>query len=136
MADPKQELQAYVEQWYTLFPSGNAAAMAALYTPDARLLLANLPAVSGNKAIGRFLSALAGYADMTCRHEVSDIDLIGDDTAIVTGAGWVDSRPRAGGDVIKDASRFLMVMRREPGNRRWLCHYDMSQHTPDIKNIE
>jgi uncharacterized protein (TIGR02246 family) len=132
MADPRQELETYVRHWYEIFPAGDAAALAALYTPDARLLLANLPRATGNQAIGAFLAGFTRYADLNCRYQVTDVDLIDNDLAVVTGSAWVDALPKAGGAPIKDASRFLMVMKREPSSGKWLCHYDMSQHTPDV----
>lgn len=133
MADPKSELAAYVDHWYEVFPTGDAPALAALYTPDARLLLADLPRVVGHQAIGAFLASFTKYADLNCRHQVSHVDLLADDLAVVTGAAWVEAKPKTGAPSMKDASRFLMVMKREPDSGRWLCHYDMSNRTPDIK---
>jgi uncharacterized protein (TIGR02246 family) len=133
MADVRGELETYVKRWYEIFPAGDAALLAALYTPDARLLLANLPRAAGNQDIGAFLAGFTRYATLDCRYEVTDVDVIGDDLAVVTGSAWVDALPKTGGAPIKDASRFLMVMKRSPTSGEWLCHYDMSQHTPDVK---
>lgn len=133
MADPRSDIKAYLDHWYRVFPAGDAAALAAMYTPDARLLLADLPRASGNQAIGAFLAGFARYASLECRHEVLDVDPIGPDLAVVTGAAWVVATPRSGGDAVKDASRFLMVMKRDRDSGRWLCHYDMSHHTPDVR---
>ncbi|MEM8987409.1 MAG: SgcJ/EcaC family oxidoreductase [Pseudomonadota bacterium] len=132
MTDQKQELKDYVEKWYAVFPKGDAEAMSSLYTEDARLLLANLPKVVGASAIGDFLGSFPTHADMDCRYEVTDIDFLTDDIAVVTGSGWVESKPKAGGDAVHDASRFLMVMKKDSVSGKWRCHYDASQHTPDV----
>lgn len=130
MTSHQQALRDYVDHWYEIFPAGDAAAMAALYTDDARLMLTGLPAVTGAKAIGAMLAAFPGYAELVTRHEVTDVDVLTDDLAVVTGSAWVDVRPRDGSAASRDASRFVMVMKRDGG--AWRCHYDVSQHTPDV----
>ncbi|MBY0520529.1 MAG: SgcJ/EcaC family oxidoreductase [Sphingomonas sp.] len=132
MTDPQQVLRDYVHHWYEIFPRGDAAAMAALYTDDARLMLANLPRVQGKKAIGAMLGAFPGYAQMDCRHEVTDVDMLTDDLAVVTGSAWVDVTPRDGSAPSRDASRFVMVMKRDPEDGNWRCHYDVAQPAPDV----
>lgn len=132
MADSQQALRDYVRHWYEVFPRGDAAAMAALYTDDARLMLANLPRVQGSKAIGAMIGSFPSYAEMNCRHEVTDVDMLSDNLAVVTGSAWVDVTPRDGSAPSRDASRFVMVMKRDPDSGDWRCHYDVSQHTPDV----
>jgi len=132
MSDANTELRKYVDAWYSVFPKGDAAAMSALYTVDARLLLANMAGVRGSKAIGDFVGSFPRYADMNSRFEVTDVDLLSPDIAVVTGAAWVTSKPKSGGDAVQDASRFVMVMKKDPATGTWLCHYDISQHTPDV----
>jgi uncharacterized protein (TIGR02246 family) len=132
MADANRELEDYVRDWYAGFPNGDAEAMGALYTDDARLFLANVPGAKGRGAIGRMLGGFPRYIDLRCRYQVTDIDLLSHDVAIVTGAAWADATPKDGGETTTDASRFVMVMRRHPETKRWLCHYDISQPTPDV----
>ncbi len=132
MADDVQALTDFVDRWYSVFATGDVAALSALYTPDARLMLANLPAVTGAEAIGAMLGSFTRHVDMAIRHAVADVDLLGDDLAVVTGAGWVESTPKGGGEVHRDASRFVMVMHRDP-QAGWRCHYDVSQPTPDVR---
>lgn len=131
MANAKQELVDYVDQWYEIFPAGDAAAIAALYTDDARLMLANVPAQHGAASIGAMLAAMANYADTTIRHEVTDVELLTDDLALVTGAARATSVIKGSGAEHKDASRFFMVMKKG-GDGIWRCHYDLSQPTPDV----
>jgi uncharacterized protein (TIGR02246 family) len=132
MADTKQQLIDFVDRWYAVFPSGDAAALAALYTPDARLMLANLPAVVGAEAIGAMLASFAAYADMKIRHHVSDVEEIAEGLAMVTGGGLVELTVRGTGATMQEASRFVMLMKRD-NDGRWLCHYDVSQPTPDVR---
>jgi uncharacterized protein (TIGR02246 family) len=132
MADARRELEEYVRNWYARFPKGDAGAMAALYTKDARLFLADLPGARGNEAIGKMLGSFPRYVDMHCRYQVNDIDLLSDDVAVVTGSAWADATPKTGGETTTDVSRFVMVMKRCRETNAWLCHYDVSQHSPDV----
>lgn len=129
--DARQELLAYIDHWYAVFPQGNADQLAALYTPDARLMLADLPAQKGSAAIGALLAAMAGYADMSITHAVTDIEVLGDDLALVTGSSLAVSKIRKSDEERKDASRFFMVMQKGDDGQ-WRCHYDLSQPTPDV----
>lgn len=130
MADARQELKDYVRDWYARFADGDS--MEALYTEDARLFLADIPGARGSAAIGKMLGGFARYVDMRCRHQVNDIDLISDEVAVVTGSAWADATPKGGGETTTDVSRFVMVMKRCRETKRWLCHYDVSQHSPDV----
>ncbi|MEY2756629.1 MAG: SnoaL-like domain [Pseudomonadota bacterium] len=132
MADAHRELEDYVHDWYANFPRGDAEAMGALYTNDARLFLANLPGATGREVVGKMLGSFPRYVDLACRYEVNDIDVLSHDIAIVTGRAWADATPKGGGETTTDASRFVMVMKRDPDTKKWLCHYDISQHSPDV----
>ncbi len=131
-SDLDVEMRAYVARWYDAFPNADADAMADFYTEDARLYLSGLPGVRGRDAAARFLARMAGAVDMVIRHEVTDVERLGGDVALITGSAWVVSTPKAGGPPIKDASRFIMVVRRE-ADGAWRCSYDASQHTPDVR---
>ncbi len=130
--DLEQAMRAYVARWYEVFPRADAGAMAEFYTQDARLHLAGLPGLRGREAIARFLASMAGAVDMVIRHEVTEVESLGSDFSLITGSAWVTSTPKAGGQPIKDASRFIMVMRRETDGV-WRCSYDASQQTPDVR---
>ncbi len=132
MADTRQQLIDYVDQWYAVFPSGDAAKMATLYTPDARLMLANLPAVTGAEAIGAMLANFTAHGDLAIEHHVSEVEEVGEGLAMVTGGALAEITIKANGAKHKDASRFVMLMKRAEDGR-WLCHYDVSQQTPDVR---
>lgn len=132
MATTKQQLIEFVDNWYAIFPSGDAASLAALYTPDARLMLANLPAVNGAEAIGAMLASFGAYAELAIEHHVSEVEEIAEGMAMVTGGGLVELTVRATGEKSREASRFVMLMKRD-SDGRWLCHYDLSQPTPDVR---
>lgn len=131
MGEPDDDLRDFVGRWYAAFERGDAGAMAELYAPDARLYLANLPAFRGRPAAQGLIAAMVGHSEMTCRHEVTEIDLRSDRIAVIAGFGWVTARPRDGGEAVREASRFLMVLERDGPGAPWLCVYDMSQPTPD-----
>jgi uncharacterized protein (TIGR02246 family) len=131
MTDAKRQLIDYIDNWYKEFPNADAAALAALYTKDARLMLANLSAQRGSAAIGAMLAAMAGYADSSIRHEVTDVEMLTDDLALITGSAWATSIIKSTGAEHKDASRFFMVMKKGQDGI-WRCHYDLSQPTPDV----
>lgn len=133
MSQLVQELNDFVDRWYDVFPKGDAAAMSDLYTENARLMLASMPAVRGSKAIGDFLGGFPTHVDMDCAYEVTDIDIQTDNIAVVTGASWNESKPKAGGDTIYDAAQFVMIMHKDESGA-WRCHYDISQYTPDVTN--
>ncbi len=127
----KRQLEEFVRRWYEEFPKGDVAEMANFYTDDARLFLTGLKGVNGKQAIGELIATMPKHLEMKCEHKVTDVDMLSDDLAVVTGIGWVESVPRAGGDTIFDASRFIMVMKRDAQTGEWRSHYDISQHTPD-----
>lgn len=129
--DVKQELIEYIDEWYKTFPAGDVEALSALYTDNASLMLANVPAQYGAKAIGAMLSAMANYAQSSIRHEVTNVELLTDNLALVTGAAWATSVIKGTGVNHKDASRFFMVMKKGDDDK-WRCHYDLSQPTPDV----
>lgn len=130
MTQAEIELRDFVESWYDEFPNGNAKAMAARYTDNARLYLANLPGVRGSAAIGELLAAMGSTFNMEIEHEVTDVDVLTENLAVVTGSALAKSRLKSGGDEIRDASRFVMVMERRDGE--WRSIYDISQPTPDV----
>jgi len=132
MQQVREQLEAYVRNWYEIFPRGDGAAMSALYAKDARLYLANLPGVRGANLIGKTLGSFPRYVDLNCKFEVTDVELLAENVAIVTGVAWAETTPKGGGETSTDASRFLMVMTRDPDKKQWLCQYDMSQHSPDV----
>ncbi len=130
MEAEEKALRAYIDTWYEDFPEGDADRMAAHYTADARLYLANLPGMRGRDAAGSLLAQMAAALGMDIDYKVTDVDMLTDDFAVVTGEALSKSTPKAGGDVIKDASRFVMVMERKDG--KWMSRYDISQPTPDV----
>lgn len=133
MTDPRQELEEYLDNWYALLPKGNAEMFASLYTTDARLLLSGMAAVSGDGKIGAFLASISGYVDVvSCKHKVTEVEFLATDIAVISGSSWVDSKPKGGGEIIHDAQRFLMVMKRDAALGRWLCQFDMSQNAPSV----
>lgn len=133
MSTAESELRRYVHDWYERFPAGDAAAMAELYTVDARLYLANLPGMRGRQAIGQLLAGIAKYGELDIHHEVTDVDMLGDALAVVTGKSRVTVRPRDGSPAVTESVRFVMVMERDPADNRWRSRYDVSQPTPDAR---
>jgi len=132
MTDGRDALVGYVARWYETFAVGDAAAMSALYSENARLYLSNLPGVRGRAAIGTFLAGMAQYAELDCRHQVTDVEFKPDDMAVVTGTSQVVVKPRGGGETIRESSRFLMLMEKDRASGAWLCSYDMAQPVPEL----
>lgn len=72
--------------WDDTFDSGNAAALVALYTPDAWLLAGNAPALTGSDhLLGFFNTAFAGGLK---DHVLSPFDIIDLGPTLVVQSNW------------------------------------------------
>jgi uncharacterized protein (TIGR02246 family) len=67
LAQTKATIQKLDDQWAYAFNTGNAAAVAAMYTRDAYVLPAGAPMLHGHAAIEKFWhGAMAGIQDIQC----------------------------------------------------------------------
>ena len=90
---------------------GDAAAFAALYTDDARLLPPNSPTLTDRQAIEAFWQGVIdlGISDVTL--DTVQIEELGD-TAIEVGTYTLDIQP-PGGDAAKDVGKYVIIWKRQ-----------------------
>jgi uncharacterized protein (TIGR02246 family) len=104
--------------------SGNAEAVAALYTTDARLMPPNEPVVKGREAIQKFWGGfLAAYS---VKFEITADEVEGrGDLAYARGRYTMDGTPKAGGPPpFHDEGKYLEVLRRR-ADGSWQYAVDM-----------
>lgn len=97
---------------------GDAAAIAAVYRHDARLLAPNAPMLAGREAIREFWSAGIA-AGINCA-ELTTVELdVRDDIAVEVGTYVLQIAP-TGGDTTTDRGKYVLIHRRDSsGDWRW-----------------
>lgn len=104
--------------------SGNAAAVAALYATDARVLPPNAPAVEGREAIQKFWGGFLDTYRITLDLTAAEVEGRGD-LAYARGRYIMDGTPKAAGaPPFHDEGKYLEVLRRRPEGH-WQLAVDM-----------
>ena len=114
----RQAIEANNSKWAAALSRGEAATIAALYTPTAQLLPANGNIVSGQEAIQKYWqdAITSGYRSVT--FTTVEVEACGD-TAYEVGKYAV---PGEGGKVLGTGD-FVVIWKRENG--RWRLHRDI-----------
>ena len=104
--------------------SGDAAAVAAIYLADARLMPPNAPTVEGREAIQKFWTGLLDAYQIRFDVAAEEIEGRGD-LAYARGRYTLDGTPKANGaPPLHDEGKFLEVLRRQPDGS-WRYAVDM-----------
>lgn len=119
LADPRDAAGIFVEAT----ASGDAAAIAALYAPDAILLIPNTPVVSGRDAIKAVHQRNAALGESTIQFTNVRINR-GSDHAVVLWTWVSEIRPKSGA-VIRMEGRSLVYFKRTTDG--WVISADMMQ---------
>ena len=116
--EPRASIEAGNRQWEAAVGKGDAATVAALYTPTAQLLPANSPAVSGTAAIQRFWQGAFDSGIRGARLKTLEVSSQGDSANEV---GEYELRDQ-GGKVL-DTGKYIVIWKRDGG--RWKLHRDI-----------
>jgi uncharacterized protein (TIGR02246 family) len=99
----------------TAFNSGDAAAVADLYTSDGIALPQNQPAMTGREAILNYNKGM--FEQFTPKISImsEELKISGSgDMAFDRGTYTMELTPKAGGAVIMDEGKYLVVLQRQP----------------------
>jgi uncharacterized protein (TIGR02246 family) len=112
----RDELQRANDGWNSAFNSGNADAVAALYTPDAVVLPSNHAVVKGTSAIKDFWNGLISAGVKDHRIEMIDAQAVGD-IAYATGR-WSANALGEGGKTQRYEGTIVTIFQRQ-GDGSW-----------------
>ncbi len=116
--DVRTQIESANRGFMTTFKEGNAAEIASLYTPSAKLLPANSDFVSGTDAIQQFWQSVLDFGIKEVKLETIEIEAH-DDTAIEVGRYQLF----ANGGTVADAGKYLVVWKNDNGS--WKLHRDI-----------
>ena len=109
----------------TAAQAGDAAGLAVLYLPDARLMPPNAPTLQGREAIQRFWGGFLEPYRITVTVSADEVKGRGD-LAYARGHFVLDAAPKApGGVLLHDQRKYLEILRRQPDGT-WRYAVDMN----------
>lgn len=116
-SDPTTEISVAQRRFLHLFAMNNIAGIAACYTQDAQMLVANMDVICGRAAIGSVFkfTAVQGH---TLEFQTQELDVNGM-TAVEVGRY---TRSRSDGSTF-DRGKYMVVWKRVGGE--WQIHRDM-----------
>jgi uncharacterized protein (TIGR02246 family) len=104
--------------------AGNAAAVAAIYLPDAHVMPPDAAPVEGRAAIQQFIAGFLGAYQLTITVSADEIEGRGD-LAYARGHYTMEGAPKAAGTPpLREEGKFLEVLRRQPDGT-WRYAVDM-----------
>jgi ketosteroid isomerase-like protein len=114
---PAAEIAALQQRFLQLFARNDVAGLAACYTEDAHMLVANMDVISGRAAIASVFkfTAVKGH---TLEFQTHELDVQGS-TAVEVGRY---TRRREDGSTF-DRGKYIVIWKRVAGT--WLIHRDM-----------
>lgn len=115
-----QWAQESLAQWYEAFNAHNAAGLADLYTPDARV-----GAVRGRAAIMRYFRTDWSEHNTSCSGDYDDFVVVGP-VATARGRDVCSVTPSGGGAPTTVYSHWVSVYERQ-ADGRWLCSRDYGE---------
>jgi uncharacterized protein (TIGR02246 family) len=110
------------KQWSVAFSTGDSAALAAMYTPNAQLLPMHSEIVSGMEAIQQFWQGVIASGVKGATLTTLEVDEQGE-TAYEVGKYEL----RGEGNKILDHGKYVVVWKREQG--QWRLHRDIWNST-------
>jgi len=115
-------IEAGNKQWSTAFSTGDSAALAAMYTPNAQLLPMHTEIVSGREAIQQFWQGVMASGVKGAALTTLEVDEQGE-TAYEVGKYEL----RGEGNKVLDHGKYVVVWKREQG--QWRLHRDIWNST-------
>ena len=107
-----------IEQFMTAFSESDDAAIAALYTEDAKLMPSNSDFVSGNEAVRAFWKSAFDMGIITAKLETLEVDAMGD-TACEVGKYTLFTE----GEQVADSGKYIVIWKMVDG--QWKLHRDI-----------
>lgn len=121
MQDTRNAIRIANEKFMEVFKKGDAAAVAALYTQDGRLLPPGSQMVSGTEAIQSFWQGAMNQGIREARLETTDVEER-QDIACEIGRYTLRIEPE-GGKTLTDRGKYVVVWKKEDGG--WKLHIDI-----------
>jgi len=127
-AEVRQAIEAINKQWEDAVKRGDAAAIAALYTEEARVLPQDGPTLVGREAIQNFQQSYidAGFNDF--RLTTLEVGVVRD-LAYEIGEYALTIQPEEG-EAIRDQGKYVVVWKRENGE--WKLDVDIFNSSPPL----
>ena len=116
----RRAIEANTKQFVEVFNKGDAAAVANLYTMNARLMPPNSPMLQGRANIQTFWQGAISAGLKLVSLEIVDLEIHGN-TAIEVGR-YVLTSPGPGGATVTDNGKYVVVWKRE--GARWKLAID------------
>lgn len=117
-AKTRDAIVAANEQFMTAFSKNDDAAMAALYTEDAKLMPSNSDFVSGNEAVQAFWKSVFGMGIIKAKLETLEVEGMGD-TACEVGKYTLYIE----GEQVADSGKYVVIWKMVNG--QWKLHRDI-----------
>ena len=105
-----------------VFQRGDAAAVAALYTADARLLPPGAPMMSGTEAIRAFWQGAMNLGIKAATLETIDVESSGGELATEIGK-FTLSMEKPGGERVEQTGKYVVLWKNDAGV--WKLHADI-----------
>ena len=127
-AEVRQAIEAINKQWEDAVKRGDAAAIAALYTEEARVLPQDGPTLVGREAIQNFQQSYidAGFNDF--RLTTLEVGVVRD-LAYEIGEYALTIQPEEG-EAIRDQGKYVVVWKRENGE--WKLDVNIWNSSPPL----
>jgi uncharacterized protein (TIGR02246 family) len=105
-----------------LFKRGDVAGVAALYTPDARLMPPDAPLMSGTDAIRAFWEGAMKMGVKTATLETIEVESSGGDLATEIGQ-FTLGMETPGGERVEQTGKYIVLWKRD--GETWKLHADI-----------
>ena len=116
----RHDVEIGEKQWLEAFNGGDAAGVAALYGPEARMMAPNMPTVSGRSDLVPFVQ---GFLDTGAKLSF-DLVKVYETTDVCTAVGRYEMTFPAGSGVGPDHGKFVEVWVRQ-SDGSWLIEDDI-----------
>ncbi|HJR05766.1 MAG TPA: nuclear transport factor 2 family protein [Pyrinomonadaceae bacterium] len=106
-----------------IFKRGDAAGVAALYTPDARLMPPDVPLMTGTEAITAFWQAAMKQGIKAATLESIDVETSGGDLATEIGRFKLAMKVAGADDLVEQTGKYIVLWKLDGGT--WKLHADI-----------
>ncbi len=129
MEDVREEIKNTNLKFAEIFARGDAAGIAALYTPDARLMPPGAPFMRGTDAIEAFWQGAMKMGIKTATLETIEVESSGGDLATEIGQ-FTLGMDAPGGGRVEQSGKYIVLWKRDGGV--WKLHADIwNGNAPD-----
>jgi uncharacterized protein (TIGR02246 family) len=122
MEDVREEIRNTNLKFAEIFARGDAAAIAALYTPDARLMPPDAPTMRGTDAIEAFWQGAMKMGVKSAVLETIEVESSGGDLATEIGQ-FTLGMDAPGGGRVEQSGKYIVLWKRDGGV--WKLHADI-----------